>query len=148
MGRNPSPRLVTGLPISVTGAEYAPISIAAKEKKVWEAIAGQKLTIPLQHTRRCEFSGNVLQLKTSGAGFEQVPRFDVSLASDSSEVTLDLAALKTPPGNYLIAFYGTAVAKYQSGLEALAKEKSNPKDTVDIVMSEPIAICVKPAESK
>ena len=147
-GEIPSPRLVTGLPISVTGAEFAPISIAAKEKKVWEVIAGQKLTIPLQHTRRSEFSGTVLQLKTSGAGFEQVPRFDVSLASDSSEVTLDLAALKTPPGDYLIAFYGSAVAKYQSSLEPSTKEKSVPKDTADIVVSEPIAICVKPAEAK
>ncbi len=147
-GEIPSPRLVTGLPISVTGAEFAPISIAAKEKKVWEATAGQKLTIPLQHTRRSEFSGTVLQLKTSGAGFEQVPRFDVSLTSDSSEVTLDLAALKTPPGDYLIAFYGSAVAKYQSSLEPSTKEKSVPKDTADIVVSEPIAICVKPAEAK
>ncbi|HUP79914.1 MAG TPA: serine protease, partial [Pirellula sp.] len=48
-GEIPSPRLVTGLPISVTGAEFAPISIAAKEKKVWEATVGQKITIPLQH---------------------------------------------------------------------------------------------------
>ncbi len=147
-GEIPSPRLVTGLPISVTGAEFAPLSIAAKEKKVWEVMAGQKLAIPLQHTRRCEFSGSVLQLKTSGAGFEQVPRFDVSLASDSSEVTLDLAALKTPPGDYLIAFYGSAVAKYQSSLETTAKDKPVPKDTVDIVMSEPIAIRVKSAEPK
>jgi hypothetical protein len=146
-GEIPRPRLCLGLPISVTGAEFAPVSIAAKEKKVWEATAGQKLTIPLQHTRRCDFSGSVLQLKTSGAGFEQVPRFDVSLASDSSEVTLDLAALKTSPGDYLIAFYGSAVAKYQSG-ETSAKEKPVRKDTVDIVMSEPIAIRVKPAEPK
>lgn len=146
-GEIPSPRLVTGLPISVTGAEFAPISIAAKEKKVWEATVGQKLTIPLQHTRRSEFSGSVLQLKTSGAGFEQVPRFDVSLAADSSEVTLDLAALKAQPGDYLIAFYGSAVAKYQ-GYDPSAKEKPTPKDTVDIVVSEPIAICVKSAEPK
>ena len=146
-GEIPSPRLCKGLPISVTGAEFAPISIAAKEKKVWEATVGQKLSIPLQHTRRCEFSGSVLQMKTSGAGFEQVPRFDVSLASDSSEVTLDLAALKTSPGDYLIAFYGSAVAKYQSG-ETTAKDKPVPKDTVDIVLSEPIAIRVKPSEPK
>ncbi len=147
-GEIPSPRLVTGLPISVTGAEFAPVSISAKEKKVWEVNVGQKLTIPLQHTRRSEFSGTVLQLKTSGAGFEQAPRFDVSLASECSEVVLDLAALKTPPGDYLIAFYGTAVAKYQSALEATTKETTAPIDTVDIVMSEPIAICVKPSEPK
>ncbi len=145
-GEIPSPRLVKGLPISVTGAEFAPISIAPKEKKVWVATAGQKLTIPLQHTRRCEFSGTVLQLKTSGAGFENVPRFDVSLASDSSEATLDLAALKTPPGDYLIAFYGSAVAKYRSGIAD--KDKTPTSDTVEIVLSEPIAISVKPAEAK
>jgi len=145
-GEIPSPRLVTGLPISVTGAEFAPISIAAKEKKVWNVTAGQKLTIPLQHTRRCEFSGTVLQLKATGTGFENLPRFDVSLASDSSEVTLDLAALKTPPGNYLIAFYGGAVAKYRSGIDD--KEKTPTKDTVEIVLSEPISISVQPAEAK
>ena len=147
-GEIPRPRLVSGLPISVTGAEFAPISIAAKEKKVLDATVGQKLTIPLVHTRRSEFSGTVLQLKTSGAGFEQVPRFDVSLASDSSEVTLDLAALKTPPGDYLIAFYGSAVAKYQSGSDSAPKEKMTTTDTVEIVLSEPIAICVKAAEAK
>jgi len=145
-GEIPSPRLVTGLPISVTGAEFAPISIAAKEKKIWTVTAGQKLTIPLQHTRRCEFSGTVLQLKASGTGFENVPRFDVSLASDNSEVTLDLAALKTPPGDYLIAFYGSAVAKYRSGIDD--KEKKPTIDTVEIVLSEPIAISVQPAEAK
>ena len=144
----PSPRLVMGLPISVTRAEFAPISIAAKENKVWDATAGQKLTIPLRHTLRSEFSGSILQLKASGAGFEQVPRFDVSLLTDSSEVTLDLAALKTPPGDYLIAFYGSAVAKYQSNIGNASNAKSAPKDTADIVMSEPIAIHVKPAESK
>ncbi len=144
----PSPRLVAGLPVSVTGAEFAPVSIAPKDKKTWEATVGQKLTIPLVHTRRSEFSGTVLQLKTLGAGFEQAPRFDVSLASDSSEVTLDLAALKTPPGDYLIAFYGSAVAKYQSGVEESGKEKPALKDTVELVLSEPIAICVKPAEAK
>ena len=144
----PRPRLVAGLPISVTGAEFAPISIAAKEKKVLDATVGQKLTIPLVHTRRSEFSGTVLQLKTLGAGFEQVPRFDVSLASDSSEVTLDLAALKTPPGDYLIAFYGSAVAKYQSGVDSASKEKTTTNDTVEIVLSEPIAICVKALEAK
>ena len=89
-----------------------------------------------------------MQLKASGAGFEQVPRFDVSLLTDSSEVTLDLAALKTPPGDYLIAFYGSAVAKYQSNIGNASNAKSAPKDTADIVMSEPIAIHVKPAESK
>jgi len=118
-GEVPSPRLVTGLPISVTGSEFAPISIAAAEKKVWEVTAGEKLTIPLVHTRRTEFSGAVLQLKTSGQGFEGNPRFDVSLTADTSEAVLDTAALKTPPGDYLITFYGSAVAKYRYNPDAV-----------------------------
>lgn len=213
-GEIPSPRLVTGLPVSVTRSELAPITIKAQEKKVWEVAAGSKLTIPLAHTRRCEFSGATLQLKVSGEGFEQTPRFDVSLTADKSEAVLDLATLKTPPGEYLISFYGSAVAKYRFNPEAVldaeaaqkkskdeadavaaelkrltevaattpvekkaeadkavadatvkkqaadaavvaaaaklkaATDQAAPRDTVEIILSEPIAIRVKPAEAK
>ena len=130
-GEIPSPRLVTGLPISVTTSEFAPITIAATEKKVWEVAAGEKLTIPLVHTRRSEFSGSTLQLRTFGAGFEQVPRFDVSLDADQSEVVLDLAALKTPPGDYLIAFYGSAVVKYRYNPEAVGVAEAAQKKATE-----------------
>ena len=130
-GEIPSPRLVTGLPVSVTTSEFAPITIAANEKKVWEVAAGEKLTIPLRHTRRSEFSGSTLQLRTFGAGFEQVPRFDVSLDADQSEVVLDLAALKTPPGDYLIAFYGSAVVKYRYNPEAVAVAEAAQKKATE-----------------
>lgn len=155
-----------------------------------------------------------MQLKSIGAGFEHVTSFDISLTSDSSEAVLDLAKLKTPPGDYLIAFYGSAVAKYRHHPEAViiaegARQKADqevqalateatklaetaktapvdkkpeadkavaaiaerqkaataalaaaaeqlkqvtataqPRDIVDIVVSEPIAIRVKPAGTK
>ena len=130
-GEIPSPRLVTGLPISVTTSEFAPITIAANEKKVWEVATGEKLTIPLVHTRRGEFSGSTLQLRTFGVGFEQVPRFDVSLDADQSEAILDLAALKTPPGDYLIAFYGSAVVKYRYNPEAVATAEATQKKATE-----------------
>lgn len=210
----PVPRLVQGVPVSVSGSEVAPLTIAARENKVWEVKAGEKLTIPLIHTRRTEFSGGVLQLKTFGHGFENNPQFDVLLTEDTSQAVLDTAALKTPPGEYQIAFYGSAVAKYQyfpegvaqaasvlkaaeeqaslaaenlkkleadvataaddqksllaERLEAarvqqqqtaaalmaatqkhkLATEQSAPRDTVDIVISEPIAVKVLPGEAQ
>jgi hypothetical protein len=109
----PSPRLLADVPVSVCNSELAPITIAPAERKVWEATVGEKLTIPLVHTRRCEFSGGTMNLRTWGCGIGNVPAFDVSLTADSSEAVLDLAALKTPPGDYLIAFYGSAVAKYR-----------------------------------
>ena len=132
----PAPRLLADLPVSVGDAELAPITIAPREQKVWEATAGQKLTIPLIHMRRSEFSGKTIGLKTFGDGFERTPQFEVPLTADSSEAVIDLAKLKTQPGEYLIAFYGSAVAKYQK------------KDIVDIIVSQPITIRVQPAESK
>jgi hypothetical protein len=108
----PSPRLLADVLVSVGGEEPAPISIAPRQAKVWEAKEGEKLTIPLIHMRRGEFSGSIMAAKTLGAGFEKV-MFDLPLDKDASEAVLDLAALKTPPGEYLIAFYGGAVAKYQ-----------------------------------
>lgn len=130
-GEIPSPRLVTGLPISVSGSEFAPISVAAAEKKVWEVTAGEKLTIPLVHTRRSDFSGAILQLKTSGHGFEANPRFDVSLTADTSEAVLDTKALNVPAGDYLIAFYGSAVAKYRYNPDAVAPAEAAHKKAVD-----------------
>jgi hypothetical protein len=130
-GEVPSPRLVTGLPVSVTGSEFAPISIAPSEKKVWEVTAGEKLTVPLVHTKRAEFSGTILQLKTSGDGFEGNPRFDVSLTADTSEAVLDTKALGTQPGDYLITFYGSAVAKYRYNPDAVAAAEAEQKRVTD-----------------
>jgi hypothetical protein len=145
----PSPRLLADVPVSVSGFESAPLTIAPTPNAVFEVTAGEKLTVPLVHTRRSEFSGATMTLKTLGAGFERVPQFEVSLTADSSQAVLDLAALKTLPGDYTISFCGGAVAKYRSNTEAAnAAKASQPADIVDIVVSEPIAIRVKPAEKK
>lgn len=210
----PSPRLIADVPVSVSGIDLAPLTISPASKELLTVVAGEKLTIPLAHTRRSEFSGATLNLRTMGAVFERAAAFDVSLTADSSQAILDTAAIKTPPGDYLIAFYGGAVAMYRHHPEAvpmaeesrrkaeldlqvleaelknltetaksaaaenkseaekavetaIAKQKSaaaalaaaterlkqvteaaNPKDIVDIVVSEPIAIRVTPAEKK
>src|SRR5690606_21140836 len=83
------------------------------EQPVYEVTAGQSLTIPLKHIVRSEFSGATMQLKTMGAGFERVPAFNAPLSAEGSKAVIDLAALKTAPGEYSIAFYGSAVAKYR-----------------------------------
>lgn len=120
----PSPRLLADVPVSVSNSELAPITIAPAENKVWEVTAGEKLTIPLVHDRRSEFSGANISLKTYGYGFERVPAFDAPLTKDASQAVLDLAVLKTQPGDYQIAFYGYAVVKYQENLEAVASAKT------------------------
>ena len=112
-GEIPSPRLVTDVPVAVSGLEQAPLTIAPTAKEPLTVVAGQKLTIPLVHTRRSEYSGTSLKLRTMGAGFDRAPAFDVPVNADTSEATLDTAALKTQPGEYLIAFYGGLVTKYR-----------------------------------
>jgi len=210
----PAPRLMADVPVSASGSELAPVSIAASESKVWEAKAGDKLTIPLKLTWRSEYSGTSIKLKVFGNGFEGVKEIDVPMKATTAEAVLDLAALKTPPGEYALAFYGPAVTKYRynpdavktaeeeqkkaeqealaaaesakklaeeakiaapekkAELEIAAKvagEKSKtmdvaktdaakrmktatdaaaPKDTVDIVVSEPVRIAIKPADPK
>lgn len=210
----PVPRLMADVPVSVSGLEFTPLSVAPASKEMLQVTAGEKLTIPLAITRRSEFSGATMELRTIGAGFDRNPAFSLPLTADSSQAVLDLAALKTPPGDYLIAFYGGAVAKYRHRPDAIitaeeakkkaeqdaaaieaelkqlveaaksatsekkpeadkavelatarhkvaaaavvtaadkvkkATETAQPRDIVDIVVSEPIAIRVNPAEKK
>lgn len=210
----PVPRLMADVPVSVSGLEFTPLSVAPAAKEMLQVTAGEKLTIPLAITRRSEFSGATMELRTIGAGFDRNPAFSLPLTADSSQAILDLAALKTPPGDYLIAFYGGAVAKYRHRPDAIitaeeakkkaeqdaatieaelkqlveaaksatsekkpeadkavematarqkvaaaavvtaadklkkATETAQPRDIVDIVVSEPIAIRVNPAEKK
>ncbi|MEI8378880.1 MAG: serine protease [Planctomycetota bacterium] len=210
----PVPRLMADVPVSVSGLEFTPLSVAPASKEMLQVTAGEKLTIPLAITRRSEFSGATMELRTIGAGLDRNPGFSLPLTADSSQAVLDLAALKTPPGDYLIAFYGGAVAKYRHRPDAIitaeeakkkaeqdaaaieaelkqlveaaksatsekkpeadkavematarqkvaaaavvtaadkvkkATETAQPRDIVDIVVSEPIAIRVNPAEKK
>lgn len=123
----PSPRLLADIPVSVCGSEFAPITIGPLEEKLYEVTAGQKLTVPLLHTRRSEFSGSTITLKTFGCGFTSNPAFDVSLTAEKSEAVLDLAKLNPKPGDYEIAFYGSAVAKYRYNLEAVSAAEERLK---------------------
>jgi HSP90 family molecular chaperone len=80
---------------------------------LYEIKQGETLSIPLVHTLRSEFSGNVIQLKTFGPGWEGNPPFDISIADKESQAKLQAGAIKAAPGDYTIAFYGPAVAKYR-----------------------------------
>jgi len=130
-GEIPSPRLLEGMPVSVTTSETAPITLATAEKKAFEVKAGEKLTLPLSLTLRSEFSGSVLQLKTLGKGLDNHPMFNVNLTATQAETVIDTAALKTAPGEYTIAFYGVAVPKYRYNPQAVVKAESESKTAVE-----------------
>lgn len=133
-GEIPSPRLMGDIPVSVSGREFAPLTLSPP-KEVQTVTAGDKLTIPLLHTRRSDFSGATLQLRTMGAVFDRTPQFDVSLTADQSQAVLDTGALKVAPGEYLIAFYGGAVAKYRHQPEAVAAAEAAQKKATEELMA-------------
>lgn len=118
-GEIPSPRLFADIPVSVSDAEASPLTITAVEDKIWGAKAGETLKIPLKAEWRGEFSGTSVKLKAYGIGFEGIKEFDLPVKATATEAVIDLAALKTPPGEYTIAFYGSAVAKYSYNPDAV-----------------------------
>jgi hypothetical protein len=108
----PAPRLFADMPVSVGGAELTPLSILPGQEQPFEAVAGQKLTVPLKLQWRGEFSAGPVKLKPLGADFAGVAAFDVASKAAQSEVVLDLAALKLTPGDYTLALHGGVVSKY------------------------------------
>lgn len=115
----PSPRLIADVLVSVSGVDQTPITVAPSNKDILEVTAGEKLTIPYTITRRSEFQGASTPLRAIGAGMEAVPAMEVNLTGDKAEAVVDTAALKTAPGDYLLAFQGSAVAKYRHHPEAV-----------------------------
>ncbi len=108
----PTSRLVADVPVSVSDSEKSPVSIAASEDKVWEAKAGETLKIPLKLTWRNEFNGTSVKFKAYGTFFGGMKEMDVPIKAATSEAVLDLAALKTPPGDYTFALKGIGITKY------------------------------------
>lgn len=125
-GEIPSTRLLADVPVSVSGMDLAPITITANASVI-EVKAGEKITIPLTLKRRSDFSGDKIQMRAVGAGFERAPGFDVPIKSDSAQVILDLAALKVLPGEYKVSFLGGAVVKYRHKPELVASVEATNK---------------------
>jgi hypothetical protein len=118
-GEIPYPRLATQIPVSVGGVDLAPLTIAPAAGRIVEARVGDKATITFRNVRRSDFSGATAPLRCVGAGFESTAALDVPLAGESAQVVIDLAALKTAPGDYPLAYLGYAVAKYRHQPEAI-----------------------------
>lgn len=134
-GEIPRPRLLTDVPVSVGGVDQAPLTIAPTAREPLVATVGQSLTIPLTLTRRSEFSGATMQMRALGAGFEGIPQFDVALTGDTAQATVDLAKLKTAPGDYVLAFHGGAVAKYRHRPDAVSAAEAARQKAMQEVMA-------------
>ena len=145
----PAPRLMADIPVSVGSAEKTPIALALPNEGVIEAIEGESVTVELAHIRHSEFSGAAVSMGTIGAGFTGHPAFEIKLSDESTKTVIDLAALKVQPGEYRIAFIGTAVSNYvppvlPSGSAEVTPTPPTPVDIAEILVSQPITIRVLP----
>jgi len=142
----PRSRLTADVPVSVTDCEQAPASIAPAEERVWEARVGETLKIPLRITWREDFNGGSIKLKPFGTVFAGMKPVDLPIKAASAEAVLDLSALKTPPGDYILAFNGISVVKHRSHPDgSQGRDSPASKDILDFLVSEPIRITVLPA---
>ncbi len=132
-GEIPATRLLADAPVSVSGLERAPLTIAPKTPVV-EVKVGQTVTLRYAVSRTSEFSGGKLSLKPVGAGFEKAPKLEVLPTADAAEVTLDLKALNlTLPGDYRLAFLGGGVVKYRHRPDLAATAEAAAQKTAAAV---------------
>lgn len=125
-GEIPSPRLLADVPVSVSGIDQAPLRLAAKTP-VLEAKVGEKLTVPLVLQRTSDFSGDKMQMRAIGAGFERAPGFTLPLKMDSSELVFDLKTLNIAPGEYHVSLLGGGVVRYRHLPEQVAAIEATSK---------------------
>ena len=131
-GEIPAPRLMADVPVSVTDSEQAPVTIAVADKKVFEAKAGETVKIPLKLSWREEFTGTSIKLRAYGDGFTTLKEIEIPVKAATHEAVLDLAALKVAPGDYTIAFYGSAVSKYRYNPAAVPLAEAEEKKAAQL----------------
>ena len=134
-GEIPAPRLVADIPVSVTDSEKSPITIAAKENKVWEAKVGETLKIPLKITWRNEFNGTSIKVKAYGDGFTGIKEFDIPIKAAMQDAVIDLAALKVAPGDYTIAFQSLGICKYSYNPAAVPIAEAEQKKAEQLAVA-------------
>jgi hypothetical protein len=121
-------RLAREFDMAISDKESAPVIITPTEEKTWEISAAGKLQVPLQIKRHADFSGN-LKLKPIGPGAaEGLKEFDVDAKATNATFTLDFAALKLSPGNYVFAAQTQVSGKYRNNPEGAAFAEAAAKE--------------------
>ena len=135
----PKPRLLADVPVSVSGVGGRAGHDRAGREQGLGSQGGREAHDPAQGHLEERVHGRLDQAEPDGRRTSRgVKEIDIPLKAAGSEVVLDLAALKTPPGEYALAFYGSAVAKYRYNPEAvkLAEEEQKKAEQEAIAVAE------------
>jgi hypothetical protein len=125
------PRATEEFMVAVSGTDKSALTVATTQRVV-TAMAGQKAAIPLKLTRRGEFT-TPIGLRVSGhPAFAAAVEQAVDLKSDAASFSMDLVALNTPAGRYVLHMEGQATVKFAG------------KDVTAGFYSAPFVLDVKP----
>src|SRR5439155_5288576 len=114
----PRPKLTRELFLAVSSEESAPISIEPAENKIWQAVSGNKLQVPIKLSRRGEFN-EALKLKVTGiAALDGLKELEVDAKTNAATLDLDLGQQKLSPGNYTFYLQAQTRGKYRNNPEA------------------------------
>ncbi|HEY6227436.1 MAG TPA: hypothetical protein VI282_09980, partial [Verrucomicrobiae bacterium] len=103
--------LTQELTLAVSGAEVAPLAIAATSDKPVEAVADSKVTIPVSIVRRSEFN-NPLKFKALVEPGKEKD-FEADGKATNATFEVDLKQAKLSPGVYTFPVYATSTGKYR-----------------------------------
>ena len=102
--------------------ELVPITVAAAEAKTYEAPASGKLAIPIQVTRRGEFT-EAFKMKAHGvSALDSLKEIEIKEKATNATVELDLSQQKLSPGSYSFYLQGQTKGKYANPVDKKTKE--------------------------
>ena len=103
--------------LAVCGSEAAPVTVGPVEKNVFETSVAGKLKIPLNVTRRYDFTAN-LSLKATGVTvLDPMKELAVDAKATNVVLELDLTAQKLPVGEHTFYLTTLTQGKYRNNPE-------------------------------
>lgn len=153
----PQTRLARSFPLAVTDRESAPLTFAMEAKQPLETCVFNKLLIPVNFTRRADFTAEVKLKVTGNKNLEKMPELAGTEKTKSVQLVLNLAEQKLPPGEHTFWLQTRAKGKMRpymdAAKEAEVKAKAAEKEAAEAAKNakeakEAAAKVTTPAEAK
>lgn len=131
----PQTRLARSFPLAVTDRESAPLTFAMEAKQPLETCVFNKLLIPVNFTRRADFTAEVKLKVTGNKNLEKMPELAGTEKTKSVQLVLNLAEQKLPPGEHTFWLQTRAKGKMRPYMDAAkdaeAKAKAAEKEATE-----------------
>jgi len=116
-------REARALPVAVT-VEAAPITVQAKEQKVWQTHRGEKVTVPLAVVRRDGAKGPLALAAAGLPGELKVPNVTIDEKATEAAVTLEIGN-NLPLGTHVVLLKGVAKKAFARNPQAAERLKAD-----------------------